>query len=418
MYFSTGINDIWPDDSEYYMFNENISMPRVLRIINRLNLGGPTFNAAYLTKYLEPEFETLLVSGMKDETEESSEFIVKELGLEPVYLPDMYRELNPFKDYKSYYKLRKIIDEFKPDIVHTHAAKAGAVGRLAAAHSGTKTIIHTFHGHVFHSYFNPVKSRMFLGIERYLAKKTTKIIALSDLQKWELANTFSVAPDGKFTIIPLGFDLARFETNTKEKRKKFRVQYRIADEEIAIGIIGRLVPIKNHELFLKAIKEVSEKSTKKIRAFIIGDGEERGALEILSRELGLLAHESDKMDNSIVTFTSWIKEIDVSNAGMDIIALTSNNEGTPVSLIEAQASGVPVVSTDVGGVRNIIIDGGTGLLSPPRDLKTFSENLLKLIENNEVRHKMSVAGNENVRLRFSYQRLCSETAALYNELIK
>ncbi len=393
-------------------------MPRVLRIINRLNLGGPTFNAAYLTKYLAPEFETLLVSGMKDDTEESSEFIVNELGLQPVYLPDMYRELNPFKDYKSYYRLRKIIEEFKPDIVHTHAAKAGAVGRLAAAHSGVKVIVHTFHGHVFHSYFNPVKSRMFLEVERYLARKTTKIIALSELQKQELTETFAVAPKDKFVVIPLGFDLAKFETNKEGKRKLFREQHHVADDEIAIGIVGRLVPIKNHELFLRAIKEVSEKTTKKIRVFIIGDGEERASLEILSRELGLLNKGSDKMDSCIVTFTSWIKEIDVSNAGMDIIALTSNNEGTPVSLIEAQASGVPVVSTDVGGVRNIILDRGTGWLSPPRDIKALSENLLKLVENDEVRRKMSAAGSENVRIRFSYQRLCSDISALYSNLIK
>ncbi|HLP20423.1 MAG TPA: glycosyltransferase, partial [Chitinophagales bacterium] len=123
--------------------------PRVLRIINRLNLGGPTFNAAYLSKYLEPEFDTLLVSGMKDDAEESSEFIVKNLDLHPVYIPEMYRELHPFRDFKSYNKLRKLIEEYKPDIVHTHAAKAGAVGRLAASHSGVKVIIHTFHGHVF-----------------------------------------------------------------------------------------------------------------------------------------------------------------------------------------------------------------------------------------------------------------------------
>src|SRR5580704_14239503 len=143
-------------------------MPKVLRIINRLNLGGPTYNAAYLSKYLEPEFETLLVSGMKDHTEESSEFIVNRLDLHPVYIPEMYRELHPFRDYQSYYKLRKLIEEYKPDIVHTHAAKAGVVGRLAALHSGVPVICHTFHGHVFHSYFTPLKTRFFLEIERYL----------------------------------------------------------------------------------------------------------------------------------------------------------------------------------------------------------------------------------------------------------
>jgi glycosyltransferase involved in cell wall biosynthesis len=379
-------------------------------------LGGPTFNAAYLTKYLEPEFETLLVSGMRDDSEESSEFIVRQLDLQPVYIPDMYRELNPFKDYKSYYRLRKIIEEFKPDIVHTHAAKAGAVGRLAALHSGVKIVIHTFHGHVFHSYFNPVKTKMFLEIERYLAKRTTRIIALSKLQHDDLAYKYRVAEPGKISIIPLGFDLSRFETNQTLKRTQFRKQYNLDDDEVAIGIVGRLVPIKNHELFLRALKLVSEKSTKKIRAFIIGDGESRQKIENLAKELGLNFNNNNLTEKNILTFTSWIKEIDVSNAGMDIIALTSHNEGTPVSLIEAQASSKPIVSTNVGGIENVVVPNQTALLSKPNDVEAFASNLLQLIEDRNLRVTMASKGAEFVRNRFSYQRLCSEMRALYNEL--
>lgn len=392
-------------------------MPRILRIINRLNLGGPTYNAAYLTKYLEPEFETLLVSGMKDEAEESSEFIVKNLDLHPVYIPEMYRELHPFRDYKSYYRLRKIIDEFKPDIVHTHAAKAGAVGRLAASHSGVPVIIHTFHGHVFHSYFNPVKTRMFLEIERYLAKRTTKIITLSEIQKEELSSQYKVAPLEKFEIVPLGFDLSKFEEGREEKRKKFRSEYNVAEDEIAIGIVGRLVPIKNHELFLKALKIVSQKTTQKIRAFVIGDGEERKNIEHKASALGLKFNNSNLKEPNILTFTSWIKDIDVSNAGMDIIALTSNNEGTPVSLIEAQASARPIVSTSVGGIENIVVKGQTALLSPIQNEKAFAENLLCLVENRERRYSMSQRGSAFVRDKFSYQRLCLDMGTLYHNLL-
>lgn len=392
-------------------------MPRVLRIINRLNLGGPTYNAAYLSKYLEPEFETLLVSGMKDEAEESSEFIVKNLDLHPVYVPEMYRELHPFRDYKSYYKLRKIIDEFKPDIVHTHAAKAGAVGRLAASHSGVPVILHTFHGHVFHSYFNPVKTRMFLEIERYLAKRTTKIITLSEIQKQELSNQYKVALEEKFEIVPLGFDLRKFEEGREEKRKKFRSEYNIADDEIAIGIVGRLVPVKNHDLFLKALKIVSQSTSQKIRAFIIGDGEERKKIEENAISLGLKFNNKDLKESNILTFTSWIKDIDVSNAGLDIIALTSNNEGTPVSLIEAQASGKPIVSTSVGGIENIVVKGQTALLSSIGNEKTFAENLLRVVENPELRLAMSRSGSDFVRHKFSYQRLCLDMGTLYRNLL-
>lgn len=392
-------------------------MPRVLRIINRLNLGGPTYNAAYLSKFLEPEFDTLLVSGMKDDAEESSEFIVKDLDLHPVYVPEMYRELHPFRDYKSYYKLRKLIDEFKPDIVHTHAAKAGAVGRLAASHSGVKVIIHTFHGHVFHSYFNPVKTRMFLEIERYLAKRTTKIITLSDIQLHELSDIHKVAPREKFEIVPLGFDLRRFETDQEEKRKRFRTEYNLDEDEVAIGIVGRLVPIKNHALFLRALKIVSEKTPQKIRAFIIGDGEERANIELQARALGLKFNNQNLKEKNLLTFTSWIKQVDVSNAGMDIIALTSNNEGTPVSLIEAQASGKPIVSTNVGGIENIVMKNETALLSPVGDADIFAENLLQLVNKKDLRIRFSKQGSDFVRNKFSYNRLCADMARLYNSLL-
>ena len=392
-------------------------MPRVLRIINRLNLGGPTYNAANLTKYIDSEFETLLVSGMTDGTEESSEFILDKLNLKPVYIKEMYRELNPLKDYKAYFRLRQIIREFKPDIVHTHAAKAGAVGRLAAIHEGVPVIVHTFHGHVFHSYFGPLKTRIFLEIERFLGKRTHAIVTLSEIQKNELAQQFKVAPEEKFEIIPLGFDLSRFTEDKAQKRKDFRTQYNVADDEIVISIVGRLVPIKNHKLFLQALKIVSEKTTKKIRTFIIGDGEERTNIEKLATDLGLKFNNSDLKEKNILTFTSWIKEVDVSNAGSDIIALTSFNEGTPVSLIEAQASGRPVVSTRVGGIANIVKEGETALLSESDDTAAFATNLLSLVENEQLRHQMSDLGTAHVMESFSHTRLARDMSELYRRLL-
>lgn len=158
-------------------------MPKVLRLINRLNLGGPTYNAAYLSKFLAPEFETLLVAGMKADSEESSEFIIRQMGLQPVYIPEMHREINLLEDRKAYKKIRELIGDFRPDIVHTHAAKAGALGRLAATAMRVPVIVHTFHGHAFHSYFSPAKTYVFKQIERYLSSLSTRIIAISDTQK-------------------------------------------------------------------------------------------------------------------------------------------------------------------------------------------------------------------------------------------
>ncbi len=359
----------------------------------------------------------MLVSGMTDDTEQSSQFILDKLDLHPVYIQEMYRELNPFKDYKAYFKIREIIREFKPDIVHTHAAKAGAVGRLAAWHEKVPAIVHTFHGHVFHSYFGPLKTRAFLEIERYLAKRTDAIVTLSEIQRDELADEFKVAPREKFEIIPLGFDLSKFTEDKDRKRKEFRTQYGVADDEIVISIVGRLVPVKNHALFLNALKEVSSKTSKKIRAFIIGDGELRVQIEQLARDLGLSFDNDDLKASNLLTFTSWIRDIDVSNAGSDIIALTSLNEGTPVSLIEAQASGKPIVSTRVGGIANILIEGRTGLLSDSGDVAGFAANMLQLIENESLRRDMAGQGTAHVMENYSHLRLARDMSALYRRLL-
>ena len=392
-------------------------MPKVLRIINRLNLGGPTYNAANLTKYMDGEFETMLVSGMTDESEQSSQFILDKLGLKPVYIKEMYRELNPFKDYKAYFKIREIIREFKPDIVHTHAAKAGAVGRLAAYHEGVQVIVHTFHGHVFHSYFGRIKTRIFLGIERYLGRRTSAIVTLSDIQREELSEQFRIASKDKFHVVPLGFDLSRFIEHKAEKRKAFREQYNIADDEIAISIVGRLVPVKNHSMFLKALSIVAGKTEKKIRAFIIGDGQERAKVEQMATELGLKFNNVDTKEKNILTFTSWIKDVDVSNAGSDIIVLTSFNEGTPVSLIEAQASGRPIVSTRVGGIADVVREGETALLCESDDTEAFAAHLLRLVDDDKLRHDMSDKGTAYVMENFSHLRLARDMSGLYRRLL-
>ena len=260
-------------------------MPKVLRILNRLNLGGPTYNATYLTKFLEPEFETKLVVGAIDASEASSRHIAESLGIVPHYLPEMQREISPLKDRKAYLKLKEIIKEFKPDIVHTHAAKSGALGRLAASNLGVPVILHTFHGHVFHSYFNPIKTKAFIRIEKHLATKSTRIIAISPLQKKELAEDFQICEPDKIEIVRLGFDLDRFSTDQTTKRASFRETYQIAEDEIAIGIIGRLVPVKNHGFFLRIVKEVLEKTTKKVKFLIVGDGEERSNIEAFAENI-------------------------------------------------------------------------------------------------------------------------------------
>jgi glycosyltransferase involved in cell wall biosynthesis len=262
-------------------------MPKVLRILNRLIIGGPLLNASYLTKYLSPEFETLLVVGQKESHEKDANFITDALGIKPLYLPEMERSINPLKDFSAYKRMKGIIRDFKPDIVHTHAAKPGAIGRMAAHQMKVPVIVHTYHGHVFHSYFNPAKTKLILKAERYLVKKSSAIIAISAAQQKELVLDFNIASAEKFRIIPLGLDLDKFSEDYAIKRKKFRDEFKLDDGVIVIAIIGRLVPVKNHSLFLQGIKHVLENSTKKIKAFIVGDGETRAALETNAKELGI-----------------------------------------------------------------------------------------------------------------------------------
>jgi len=391
-------------------------MPKVLRIINRFNLGGPTYNAAYLSKYLPSEFETLLVGGEKDDSEGSSLHILNQLDLNPVILNEMRRKVNPYQDQLAYQKIKQLIKEFKPDIVHTHASKPGALGRFAASQLGVPVIIHTFHGHSFHSYFNAVTTRFYREIERYLASKSSCIIALSERQKIELVTKHKICAENKVRIVPLGFDLGRFQDNISSKRQSFRNEYNLSEDEIAIGIIGRLVPIKNHELFLRALKILRHRSKKNIRAFIVGDGEEKSHLIQLCKEFELDFTEK-KGERATVTFTSWIKDIDYVNAGIDIVTLTSKNEGTPVSLIEAQAANKPIVSTNVGGIENIVRTGLTALLSETNNHVTLATNLLRLVEDDELRKEFGAAGWSYVHEKFHYQRLAQDTAQLYHELL-
>ena len=241
-----------------------------------------------------------------------------------------------------------------------------------------------------------------------------------------------ICADDKVSVIPLGFDLGRFQQEQARKRAFFRKVYGVADDEIAIGIVGRLVPIKNHDLFLDVIAQVEKRTGKRIRAFIVGDGEERERLQQRATELGLSqasgpyfnghgfghgVNGKPVVPSATVTFTSWIKEVDIVNAGVDIVMLTSLNEGTPVSLIEAQAANKPVVSTRVGGIENVVVPGRTGLLSESGDIAGLSAHLTELVMNAGLRSRLGNEGWEHVRNRYHFSRLVDDTAALYRSLL-
>ncbi len=393
-------------------------MPRVIRILNRLAVGGPLLNASYLTKYMSPEFETMLVVGEREGHEKDASFVTDSLGIKPVYIPEMGRSVDLRKDLLAYKKLKKLIADFKPDILHSHSAKPGAIGRMAADSLSVPVIVHTYHGHVFHSYFHPLKTKVFINIERRLGRKTDAIVAISEQQKKELVSDFKIAPQNKFRVIPLGLDLDKFKINREEKRNEFRSSFNIPDDVVVLTITGRLVPIKNQVLFLEGIQYLLKNSRQKIKAFIVGDGETRKLLEAKARDLGIgFSTEKDAEHDLPLVFTSWRSDIDYINAGSDIVVLTSFNEGTPVSLIEAQAASKPVVSTRVGGIEDVVKENESGLLSDINDTITFCSHLLRLVEDKELRCQFGIAGEQFVTGRFSYQRLVTDMSALYNELL-
>jgi glycosyltransferase involved in cell wall biosynthesis len=367
---------------------------------------------------MAPEYETMLVIGGKDDHEQDAMHLAADIGIQPFVIPSMKRAIHISEDRKAYNEIKKLIKDYKPDIVHTHAAKSGAIGRLAASACNVPVIVHTFHGHVFHSYFGKAKTNAFIQIERYLARKSSGIIAISDIQKQELGDTYKICPMEKIKVIPLGLDLDKFQEQTEIKRAAFRSKYLIEDDEIAIGIIGRIVPIKNHSLFVAAIARLKNQSHQKLRFVIVGDGDMRAQteIELAAAQIDYAYFPSENRAAQAIC-TSWLTEMDVVFAGLDIIALTSHNEGTPVSLIEAQAASKPVVSTNVGGVADVVLRNQTGFITPPGDIEAFAEALLQLSENENKRQEFGLAGQYYVKERFSYQRLVRDMSGYYEGLM-
>lgn len=383
---------------------------RVLRIINRFNIGGPTYNATFLSKFLGDEYETLLVGGLPEPGEADSLYILEKYGVKPVLIEEIKRNPDFSSDRKAYKKIRQLIQDFRPDIVHTHAAKAGALGRRAAYAEKVPVIVHTFHGHVFHSYFGKVKTRLFKEIERRLAKRSTGIIAISPQQKKELTEVHKIAEPAKVEVIPLGFDLLPFKEGRNNFRDTVRQELGLKQNEVAVAIVGRLAPIKDHDFFLDVVELIKDQVQVPVKFFVVGDGTEKSHIE----ERVKWINESGE----VVKLMSWIKDISRFNAAMDVVCLTSKNEGTPVSLIEAQAANIPVISTNVGGVKDIVRNLETGIVVEERRRDLYADHLLELINDEKKRAKLSQNGWSHVEERFHYTTLVSNMDKYYKQLLR
>lgn len=392
-------------------------MTKIARILNRLNIGGPVYNAVFLSKYLPAPYETKLIAGARDEHEGDASYIATQEGIVPTIVQSMRRSIHPWHDWRAYQETKRLLQAYQPDIVHTHAAKAGSIGRLAArALQGKRPIlVHTFHGHAFHSYFSPAKTKAFIAIERYLAQRSDAIVTVSNLLKEELVHTYRICPADKVHVIHNGFDLLPFGQDLENKRNAFRTQWRIAESEIAIGIVGRLTAIKNQALFIEALSVLNKQQhSQPIVGVIIGGGEDEAKLKALCAQHGLLGPQQGGQVR--ILFTSWVTDMRPAYAGLDIVALTSKNEGMPVTLIEAMAAGLPVASTAVGGVADVVHDGQSGMLTS-QDALDIAAKLGAMIENAGLRKQYGQAGQKFVLQHFTYQRLVRDMHALYQGLL-
>ena len=377
---------------------------KIIRIIARLNVGGPAIHTILLSEAFDNElFSTHLVAGKPEPREGDMGYLAIEKNVKPVYFPELTRKIG-LHDIKAFFKLFKLIKKEKPDIVHTHTAKAGALGRLAAFLAGVPVRIHTFHGHVFDGYFSPAKAKFFIMIEKFLGLFTTKTIVVSDCVWKEVVEDFKIVPPKKCVVIKLGFELNKF-LQSSQHRGILRKKINVDNDTVLVGIVGRLAPIKNHEMFFNVASELLKDSgIPKLKFVVIGDGERAEHLKNYVTKKGL--------ENAVI-FCSWIKNIEKAYADLDIVALTSLNEGTPVSLIEAMASGRPVISTDVGGVRDIVRDGYNGLLTKSENVKEFSDKLKSLIMDREKRMKLGANGRIFASSTYNKERLVSDVKSLY-----
>ncbi|MBZ0159109.1 glycosyltransferase family 4 protein [Candidatus Methylomirabilis sp.] len=380
---------------------------RVVRVVARLSIGGPTIHVMGLNAGLDPtRFAQSLATGLENPGEGSMLAEALARGVKPIVVPEIVAEasLKP-RDITALLKLYRLIRQERPHIVHTHTAKAGFLGRLAARLAGVPVIIHTYHGHILHGYYGPLTTGLLRTMERMLARITHCIIAVSEQVKGDLI-AYGVAPSGKIRVIPLGLELDPF-LGCAVYKGEFRRELDLDDNARLVGIVGRIVPIKNHRLFLQAAALVIA-SEPAARFVIVGDGALRLEMEQQARALGI----ADR-----VLFTGWRRDLPRIYADLDVLTVSSNNEGTPVSVIEAMAAGCPVVATRVGGLPDLITDGETGFLVPPSDAQALAAAILRVLRDPETAGRMGRTARASVQQRFTMKRLISDMEQLYIQIL-
>jgi glycosyltransferase involved in cell wall biosynthesis len=419
---------------------------KVVRIIARLNVGGPARHVAWLEAGLRGRgVESLLVAGVVPPGEDDMGYFAESLGVRPHVIPEMSREVSP-KDFITVWKLYRLLLRERPEVVHTHTAKAGTVGRAAGMLYKWLTpsalwgrpracrFVHTYHGHIFHSYYGRWKTRFFLAVEQLLARLATdRIVVISPQQLEEIHGKFRVGRRSQFEVIPLGLDTRAFE-DWAARRHLLRQEWGTEDGDVLVGVVGRLTEVKNHRLFLEAAALFKKRRAYEAEAeglkqdgggrvgfVVVGDGHLRAELEAHAGALGLADD---------VKFVGLRDDPENFYPALDVVALTSRNEGTPLTLIEAMANSRACVATAVGGVVDLL--GGVaegelrrphpwqicerGIQVRPGDPEAFADALAHVVADPVLRQTLGGRGREYVEQNYSVERLVADVERLYGRM--
>jgi glycosyltransferase involved in cell wall biosynthesis len=397
---------------------------RIVRIIARLNVGGPAIHTVLLTDGLIARgFESTLVTGVVSESEGDMEYYAQQRNVVPVVIAELGNSAGPLQTLRALGRLIRLLGRTRPHIIHTHTMKAGGLGRAAALVHNARAwvrgeprarLVHTFHGHLFHGYFSAPVSRLFVLAERMLARWTDRIVTVSDAVARELVDRYRICPVDRVTVVPLGFDFD-WVADLDHRAGELRARHGIPADATVIGIVGRLTGVKNHPLLFDAVARTGRKD---VWICVIGDGERRASLEADAYARGLEAR---------VIFTGWQRQAARIYADLDVVCISSRNEGTPVALIEAMAAGRAFVATRVGGVPDLAVGEATrhpagfdvhanGVLVEPENADALSAALDYVIGRPEMRRAMGAVGQAAVLKRFSKERLLDETEAMYRRL--
>jgi len=379
----------------------------IVRVVSRLSIGGPAIHVVLLTAGLDrSRFDTTLVCGRENPGEGSLLDYAVAHGVQPLTVPEIVSDFHVGpREFKAVGRLYRLIRRERPAIVETHTAKAGFVGRLAARLARVPVVVHTFHGHILEGYFSPPKTYLLRQMERVLAKTTDAIVAVSERVKRDLV-THGVASPDRIRVVPLGIELEPFLVSDRA-RGGFRMELGLDGHERLVGIVGRLSPIKNHRLFLKAAALVTRAEVR-ARFVVVGDGVLRPGLEARARELGI----GDR-----VSFTGWRRDLPRIYADLDVLVVSSDNEGTPLAAIEAMAAGCPVVATCVGGVPDVVRHGETGVLVSPRSPQELAEGISAVIQDRGLRAGLGEKARADVQKRFDRRRMIADMERLYLGLL-